>query len=223
VTTDMDQFAAKRDVRLPDDRPRLTVVGPTGARIDFLVVADEVRIGRSKTSDVVLTDATASYSHAVLRRRGAGYEILDLKSRNGVFVNGDRVDSRRALRDGDEVTIGRTGLTFSWPGESDAHADAGDFDDEDDDDVDAPKSSKRLQAAWIAFASRIIAHTLGAAAMIALGLLIAGGMPTGCGLGSDERSDAPSVEREQTVSEILPDSTPRARPAVAPDRPDPSS
>jgi len=213
LSTGMVSFEGKGDVRFEDDHPRLSVVGPNGARADFLVVADEVRIGRSGTSDVILADATASYAHAMLRRSGGAYEVLDLQSRNGVYVNGERVDSACVLHDGDEVLIGRTEVKFSWPAEAATERDeADDFDD----DVATAKSGRKVRAAWIAFASRIIAHTLGAAAMIILGLLIAGGMPAACGLANAARSDG------STLSEGRPDST-TAPPVPAPDLLDPSS
>ena len=214
LSAGMVSFEGKGNVRIEDDHPRLSVVGPSGARADFLVVADQVRIGRSGASDVVLPDATASYAHAMLRRSGSRYEILDLQSRNGVYVNGERVDSARVLHDGDEVLLGRTELKFAWPAEDASDRDEADEDYDDDDDVASAKGSRKVRAAWIAFASRIIAHTLGAAAMIVLGLMIAGGMPTGCGLA--ERSDASSVIAEPTGS------TP-GLPAPAPAPPDPSS
>jgi pSer/pThr/pTyr-binding forkhead associated (FHA) protein len=210
----MVSFEGKGDVRIEDGRPRLSVVGPNGARADFLVVADEVRIGRSSASDIVLTDATASYAHAMLRRDGDAFEILDLESRNGIYVNGEKA-VRRKLHDGDEVLVGRTELKFSWPSEDDSDED----DSDEDNDLGVPsKGQRKVRTAWIAFASRIIAHTLGAAAMIVLGLLIAGGMPSGCGLGSVDRSSAAEISEEQ------PDSTSEERPAPAPPaRPDPNS
>src|SRR3954451_23223253 len=69
------------------------------------------RIGRSLSADVRFDDPTVSRRHAMLHREGDNVRILDDRSLNGVFVNGDRVDMR-PLRDGDQVTIARFDLYF---------------------------------------------------------------------------------------------------------------
>ena len=71
--------------------------------------ARTMRIGRAPDNDLVLADdLEASPSHAELRRSPTGlYEIVDLGSRNGTFVNGKRV-SQVALTEHDIVSIGRS-------------------------------------------------------------------------------------------------------------------
>jgi hypothetical protein len=69
------------------------------------------RIGRSLAADVRFDDPTVSRRHAMLHRGEDVTRVLDDRSLNGVFVNGDRVDMR-TLSDGDEVTIGRFRLYF---------------------------------------------------------------------------------------------------------------
>ena len=69
------------------------------------------RIGRSLAADIRFDDPTVSRRHAMIHRDGESVRILDDRSLNGVFVNGERVDMR-ALSDGDEVTIGRFRLYF---------------------------------------------------------------------------------------------------------------
>ena len=51
-----------------------------------------VRIGRANDNDIVLADLSVSRHHAELRNTGGRYEIADLDSRNGTFLNGVRVD-----------------------------------------------------------------------------------------------------------------------------------
>jgi FHA domain/Zinc-ribbon containing domain len=70
------------------------------------------RVGRSLSADVRFDDPTVSRRHALLYREpGGGARILDDRSLNGVFVNGDRVDLVE-LADGDEIAIGRFTLFF---------------------------------------------------------------------------------------------------------------
>ena len=67
-----------------------------------------IRIGRTPDNDLVVSDLDLSRHHAELRKSPAGsYEIIDLGSHNGTFVNGKRV-SRAALTDQDTVSIGHS-------------------------------------------------------------------------------------------------------------------
>ena len=68
-------------------------------------------LGRSRDCDVVLDDPNVSRHHAELRREGGDWVVADLGSTNGIRVNGRRVE-RAALRGGDEITLGRSTLTF---------------------------------------------------------------------------------------------------------------
>jgi pSer/pThr/pTyr-binding forkhead associated (FHA) protein len=62
-------------------------------------------------ADVRFDDPTVSRRHALLVRQADGVRVLDDRSLNGVFVNGERVDWR-VVRDGDEILVGRYRLTF---------------------------------------------------------------------------------------------------------------
>jgi pSer/pThr/pTyr-binding forkhead associated (FHA) protein len=69
------------------------------------------RIGRSLAADVRFDDPTVSRRHALVVRQADGVRVLDDRSLNGVFVNGERIEWR-ALRDGDEIVVGRYRLAF---------------------------------------------------------------------------------------------------------------
>lgn len=69
------------------------------------------RIGRSLAADIRFDDPTVSRRHALIVRQPDGLRVLDDRSLNGVFVNGERVEWS-ALADGDEVVIGRHRLYF---------------------------------------------------------------------------------------------------------------
>src|SRR3954451_9078126 len=81
---------------------------------DIKVVALErewTRVGRSLAADVRFDDPTVSRRHALIVRQADGVRVLDDRSLNGVFVNGERVEWR-VLADGDEIFVGRYRLHF---------------------------------------------------------------------------------------------------------------
>jgi len=70
-------------------------------------------IGRWDDNDVVISDRWVSRHHAEIRREGVRYVIHDLSSKNGLYVNGNRVSGSIALEDGDRIQIApRCELTF---------------------------------------------------------------------------------------------------------------
>jgi hypothetical protein len=69
------------------------------------------RIGRSLAADIRFDDPTVSRRHALIVRQADGVRVLDDRSLNGVFVNGERVEWR-TLRDGDEIVVGRYRLHY---------------------------------------------------------------------------------------------------------------
>ncbi len=69
------------------------------------------RIGRSLSADIRFDDPTVSRRHAMVHRDDGAVRILDDRSLNGVFVNGERVEWR-VLADGDEIVVGRYRLHF---------------------------------------------------------------------------------------------------------------
>jgi pSer/pThr/pTyr-binding forkhead associated (FHA) protein len=76
-----------------------------------------VTIGRGEGSDVQLYwDRDISRAHAELERIGAVWTVHDEGlSRNGTFVNGERVATRQRLRDGDVMRLGSTVIVFRDP------------------------------------------------------------------------------------------------------------
>ena len=69
------------------------------------------RIGRSLAAHIRFDDPTVSRRHAVVHREGERARLLDDRSLNGVFVNGERAEWHE-LGDGDEIVIGRFHLYF---------------------------------------------------------------------------------------------------------------
>lgn len=72
---------------------------------------EKTRIGRGAQNEVDLGDLHASSRHAEIVRQGEAYTIRDLGSRNGTFLNGEKIDEA-VLGEGDEIGIGRTRMRF---------------------------------------------------------------------------------------------------------------
>ena len=74
---------------------------------------DEARVtaGRHPDSMIFLDDITVSRRHAEVRRVDDGYEVCDVGSLNGTYLNRERVETAR-LTDGDELQIGTFKLLF---------------------------------------------------------------------------------------------------------------
>lgn len=105
------------DKVIGEARDKVTRPGQYLAYVDsgeVRVVALErewTRVGRSLAADVRFDDPTVSRRHALIVRQADGVRVLDDRSLNGVFVNGERVEWR-ALGDGDEIVVGRYHLHF---------------------------------------------------------------------------------------------------------------
>jgi hypothetical protein len=76
----------------------------------FAIERGWTRIGRSPTADLRLNDPSVSRRHAlIVAEPGKPLRVLDDRSLNGVFVNGETVEWG-PLRDGDELAVGRYSL-----------------------------------------------------------------------------------------------------------------
>lgn len=94
------------DVRARIGAPGEYLAFDDGGEVDVVPLADEwTRIGRSLAADIRFDDPTVSRRHALVVRQPDGVRVLDDRSLNGVFVNGERVEWS-PLRDGDEIVVG---------------------------------------------------------------------------------------------------------------------
>lgn len=77
------------------------------------LTSDKLTIGKATSNDLAIeTDPTVSRFHAVVERFAPGWCIKDVGSRNGTYVNGERIVGERVLRAGDEIRLGSTLLLF---------------------------------------------------------------------------------------------------------------
>lgn len=121
------------DTRLPSPRELKAVIEAERTGQPFLQWRDgageqhivmltpdraRVTIGRREQSDVALTwDAEVSRTHALLEPVGEEWTVIDDGlSRNGSFVNGNRVHGRQRLHDRDQMCFGNTHVVFRGSG-----------------------------------------------------------------------------------------------------------
>ena len=109
--------AAERAARLSEAHETIEAPGQylafdDGGELRVVPLEREwTRVGRSLAADVRFDDPTVSRRHALIVRQADGVRVLDDRSLNGVFVNGERVEWR-SLSDGDEIVVGRYRLLF---------------------------------------------------------------------------------------------------------------
>jgi hypothetical protein len=82
-----------------------------GGEQSFPLTRDSYTLGRHRNNDIVIGDAKVSGFHARLDRSPEGFLLVDLKSRNGVFVNGQRAGSQ-VLQTNDEIRMGAARLVY---------------------------------------------------------------------------------------------------------------
>lgn len=72
----------------------------------------ETSIGKSRSNDIVLPVPAVSRFHAVIAKKRNEWIITDTFSKNGILINGNKVEGKAALNDGDVIEIGSIPLVF---------------------------------------------------------------------------------------------------------------
>ncbi|HLG18203.1 MAG TPA: FHA domain-containing protein [Bdellovibrionota bacterium] len=83
----------------------LTGIGAPVRGREFVLLGDEIRIGRTPENDIVLPYKSVSRHHACIQRRQDGYWIRDMGSKNGTFLN-DRPVEEALLKKSDVLRVG---------------------------------------------------------------------------------------------------------------------
>jgi FHA domain len=90
----------------------LEVWKPSGREL-ITLSSQRVTVGKASTNLVSLEhDATVSRLHAVLENLGSAWSVRDLGSRNGTYLNGEKISAERVLHSGDELRVGSSRLIF---------------------------------------------------------------------------------------------------------------
>ena len=84
---------------------------------EYQLTDEIIKVGRSTESQIMLEDQFASRHHAEIQRVETAYKIVDLGSKNGIYVNGDRLASGSSmwLQDGAEIQLASTLFRFQDP------------------------------------------------------------------------------------------------------------
>ncbi len=96
---------------------RLVCISGSKANTEYELTDDITTVGRSSTCHIVLDDQFASRNHAEIRCVENAYQLHDLQSKNGVYVDGIRLPTGATawLQDGCEVQFASTRFRFHDP------------------------------------------------------------------------------------------------------------
>ncbi len=98
---------ASRPVASTGGAARLMTVNPVDpVPSEYSLFKDEVTVGRGEDNDVVIPHASVSRAHARLMKRNGAYELMDLNSTNGTFVDDRRLAGSQSLPNGSRVRFG---------------------------------------------------------------------------------------------------------------------
>ena len=97
-----------------DDTPKLMVTKTGEQSKEVLITEKRALVGRAELSDIVIRDQFVSGQHALLIRDENAVVIVDLRSRNGTFVNSRRIQSKVLLHD-DIIAMGDHRMKMVYP------------------------------------------------------------------------------------------------------------
>ena len=102
--------------RAPDKRDAELISLDTNRVYPLSSNKRELRIGRSKDNDIIVSDRWASRRHCLIEISSNGYIIRDLNSRNGTIINGEilRNGNYKELKNGDVIRVGNARFKFSY-------------------------------------------------------------------------------------------------------------
>jgi len=90
----------------------LVIVSGQQAGRHFKLTKRTLTAGRDPARDIQITDGKVSRKHFQVRYEIDHYVIVELRSLNGVSVNGGRIVGEQRLHDGDQIHVGDTLLEF---------------------------------------------------------------------------------------------------------------
>jgi hypothetical protein len=112
-------LASIRPPAVPEAKPSIeSLIGvltlDNAEKTSFPLFDAEYTIGREPNNRIQVPDSSVSGLHAKVRKTSEGYLLEDLNSRNGTYVNGERIQSR-LLKSDDKIRLGKVHLVFNVP------------------------------------------------------------------------------------------------------------
>jgi pSer/pThr/pTyr-binding forkhead associated (FHA) protein len=111
LDSDLEEEIHISPEELAGGRGVLIVKRGQNAGSKFFLDTDATTVGRHPNSDIFLDDITVSRQHAEIRRDDGSFNLHDVGSLNGTYVNRERVEETQ-LHSGDEIQIGKFKLVF---------------------------------------------------------------------------------------------------------------
>src|SRR6185312_16072530 len=81
---------------------------------EYALLKPEITVGRGENNDIVIPHASVSRNHARLVRRDGGFELTDLNSTNGSYVNNQLVQGSAHVGNGGELRFGDIRFTLRF-------------------------------------------------------------------------------------------------------------
>ena len=159
---------------------KLVRINDSFAGEEFSLSEQMNTIGRTDDNFILLSDSSISRRHAVIHRRGELYAVEDLGSSNGTQLNGKTVTGRQEISSGDRVEFGSIEFVFI---EGDKQITAEDI---------AAYSSNGNLVTYATFA-----------AVLVVGLIVAGGLVFGISKVLGDSDDEPVVEEVDPLEQEL--------------------
>ncbi len=100
--------------KIKEKQPTLSVTAPDGSVKEILLQKDEFIVGRHQDADLSIDDGKnfISRKHTVFRKVNGKYQVADMGSGNGTFVNGNKILAPHDLRNKDIVKVGYYSIQF---------------------------------------------------------------------------------------------------------------
>ena len=109
VKTALNENCDRKEIMIEPNYPLLVIYKGSLAGTRWPLEDEAITIGRAADCDIVLDERQVSRYHVRIERDKDGYLLRDLGSKNGTFVNDERVRGQPyRLRDGDEITLATT-------------------------------------------------------------------------------------------------------------------
>ena len=96
----------------PPDAPGDYLLVRGGQREEWVPLQDKVTVGADPACDIQINSDYVSAKHCRIEGDSGAWVVHDLGSKNGVYVNAERVTEPRPLRDGDVIELGNVTLVF---------------------------------------------------------------------------------------------------------------